>query len=174
MVLAGSPADYDEWGPGWSYEDLRPHLERATSDAPHGAREHRASGPFHRAFLDAAQALGFPLLDDPDDPGHPVGVAPFPANVVDGQRCAGAAIGEGAATGAGAETGAGAAANVTRAITVPIDTLSPLLTTISSNVPVTPAGTSIAALSVSSVISGASALDRVARLNVHLDDLRRP
>ena len=24
MVVAGSPADYDEWGHGWSYEDMRP------------------------------------------------------------------------------------------------------------------------------------------------------
>ena len=28
-VLEGAPTDYDEWGHGWSYETLRPHLERA-------------------------------------------------------------------------------------------------------------------------------------------------
>jgi choline dehydrogenase len=41
---------------------------------------------FHVAFLEAAQAAGFPRLVDPNDPREPVGVAPFPANVVDGRR----------------------------------------------------------------------------------------
>jgi choline dehydrogenase len=29
VILEGAPADYDEWGSGWSYEELRPHLDRA-------------------------------------------------------------------------------------------------------------------------------------------------
>ena len=34
----------------------------------------------------AAQEAGYPLLDTLDDPDEPVGVAPFPANIVDGVR----------------------------------------------------------------------------------------
>ena len=34
----------------------------------------------------AAQEAGYPLLDPLDDPDEPVGVAPFPANMVDGVR----------------------------------------------------------------------------------------
>ncbi len=85
-VLAGTPADYDAWGPAWSYERFRVYLDRALA----GLRTARVNtdrpAPFHSAFLEAAQALGYPLLDDPNDPDQPVGVAPFPANVVDGAR----------------------------------------------------------------------------------------
>ena len=28
MVVQGSPADYDEWGPEWEYSVLAPHLDR--------------------------------------------------------------------------------------------------------------------------------------------------
>jgi choline dehydrogenase len=86
MVVAGSPADYDEWGHGWSYETLLPYLRRAMLElrtAP--ANTHRPVS-FHVAFLEAAQAAGFSLLEDPSDPAAAVGVAPFPANVVDGVR----------------------------------------------------------------------------------------
>jgi choline dehydrogenase len=43
-------------------------------------------GPLHVAFVEAAQELGFPLLSDPNAYDQPVGVAPYPANVVDGTR----------------------------------------------------------------------------------------
>jgi choline dehydrogenase len=86
MIIEGAPADYDEWGPSWSFETLRPHLERAKRElrtAPANAAE---VGPFHAAFLEAAQTVGFPLLSDPNDPQQPVGAGPFPANVVNGRR----------------------------------------------------------------------------------------
>jgi choline dehydrogenase len=37
-------------------------------------------------LLPPDRELGFPLLSDPNDPAHPVGVAPFTANVVNGIR----------------------------------------------------------------------------------------
>ena len=85
-MLEGSPGDYDEWGPEWSYVQLRPFLERArvTFSTARANTDHPA--PFHRAFIAAARAAGFPLLSDPSDPGQPLGVAPYPANVVDGGR----------------------------------------------------------------------------------------
>jgi choline dehydrogenase len=86
MVLAGSPADYDEWGEGWSSDDLRPYLERARTVLRTAAWGVDDPTPFQTAFLGAAQAAGIPLLGDPDDPASPVGVAPSPRNVADGVR----------------------------------------------------------------------------------------
>jgi choline dehydrogenase len=85
-LLEGSPADYDEWGEEWSHERLRPFLDRARNQlrAARANTDHPA--PFHRRFMYAAVEAGFPLLDDPNDPAEPVGVCPFPANVVDGTR----------------------------------------------------------------------------------------
>jgi choline dehydrogenase len=63
VVLEGAPSDYDEWGEGWSYEAIKPYLERA-------ARELRARrltpdelSPWHRAFAEAAgvDAIVHPL-----------------------------------------------------------------------------------------------------------------
>jgi choline dehydrogenase len=85
-LLEGSPADYDEWGEGWDYASMWPHLARAktTLRAAHANTGHPA--PFHRRFIDAAADAGYPRLADPDDPTQPVGVAPYTANVVDGTR----------------------------------------------------------------------------------------
>jgi choline dehydrogenase len=86
MMVQGTPADYDEWGPDWGHDSLTPYLERARRSLRMAARNTDQPGPFHVAFVEAAQSAGFPLLADPDDPAEPVGVAPFPANVVDGTR----------------------------------------------------------------------------------------
>ncbi len=86
MVIEGSPADYDEWGPGWTYAELRPYLERAKTALRTAAANTDRPVSFHVAFAEAAQAAGLPRLTDPNDPDQPVGVAPFPANVVDGRR----------------------------------------------------------------------------------------
>ncbi len=86
MVVAGAPGDYDEWGEGWSYEELSPYLERARSSLRTASANTPQPASYHAAFLDAAQTAGFPLLGDLDDPLAPVGVAAFPANVVRGRR----------------------------------------------------------------------------------------
>jgi choline dehydrogenase len=86
MVIEGSPADYDEWGDGWRYEELRPHLERAKTALRTAPANTDEPSSFHRAFLEAAVASGFERLDDPNDPRSPAGAASFPANVVDGVR----------------------------------------------------------------------------------------
>jgi choline dehydrogenase len=85
MVVAGTAADYDEWGAGWSYADLRPFLERARAELRTAPANTDRPTRFQRAFLDAAQAAGH-FLVDPDDLATPVGVGPYPANVVDGSR----------------------------------------------------------------------------------------
>src|SRR5262249_30645287 len=85
-VLAGLPGDYDAWGPGWSYEEFEPYLARAFAGLRTATENTDRPGPFHSAVLEAAEALGFPRLSDPNDPAHAVRVAPFTATAVGGAR----------------------------------------------------------------------------------------
>jgi choline dehydrogenase-like flavoprotein len=73
MIFRGEPRDYDEWGPGWTYADVEPYLDRAEEAI--GTRSGIAPdpAPWHRAVLDAAPSVGVPA-------------APFPANARDGVR----------------------------------------------------------------------------------------
>ena len=53
VILRGAPADYDEWGPGWTAEKLTPYLDRAERELatrPIGLEE---LSPWHLAFADA-------------------------------------------------------------------------------------------------------------------------
>jgi choline dehydrogenase len=86
MAVAGTPDDYDEWGAEWSWDRFRPYLVRAREMLRVRSGNTDTPAPFHVAFLEAASALGFPLLDDPDDPVRPVGFAPLPVNLVEGTR----------------------------------------------------------------------------------------
>jgi choline dehydrogenase len=86
MAVIGTPDDYDEWGPEWSWTRFAPYLARARDMLRVTRTNTDTPAPFHLAFLDAAAELGFPLLDDPDDPAQPVGYAPLPVNVVEGTR----------------------------------------------------------------------------------------
>ncbi len=86
MAVTGAPADYDEWGEGWTYEHLRPYLERAQATFLTAPSNTDRPARFQTAFIEAAQAAGLAHLGDPNDPSTPVGVAPFPANVVEGRR----------------------------------------------------------------------------------------
>jgi choline dehydrogenase len=86
MVVAGSPADYDEWGPEWSYAAFEPSLERAKAGLRTSASNTAHPAPFHLRFLEAAEAVGIPVVADIDDAKRPLGAGPFPANVVDGRR----------------------------------------------------------------------------------------
>jgi choline dehydrogenase len=86
VLVQGTPADYDEWAPEWRYEVFAPYLRRAETGLRGAPANTDHPSPFHAAVLEAAQAAGLPLLTDPNDPAQPVGVAPFPANVVDGTR----------------------------------------------------------------------------------------
>jgi choline dehydrogenase len=54
VVLAGTPGDYDEWGPGWTYEEVRPYLTRAERALRTRWFEPDEVSPWHRAFADAA------------------------------------------------------------------------------------------------------------------------
>jgi choline dehydrogenase len=86
MAVVGTPADYDEWGGIWRYEAFAPYLARAREALRVVPANTAEPAPLHLAFLEAAGDAGFPLLDDPDDPGRPVGRATLPVNVVEGTR----------------------------------------------------------------------------------------
>jgi choline dehydrogenase-like flavoprotein len=86
LVLEGTPADYDEWGPEWEYAMLAPYLARARATLRTASANTDRPAPLHTAFIAAAQEVGFHLLADPNDPAQGTGVAPVPANVVGGVR----------------------------------------------------------------------------------------
>ena len=70
VVLPGAPADYDEWGHGWSFAAIEPYLERARRTIRTRILEREELSPWHRACADAAGDAA--IL-------HPV-------NIVDGVR----------------------------------------------------------------------------------------
>jgi choline dehydrogenase len=86
MAVAGTPADYDEWGDAWAWARFAPYVSfaRAMLDVCPANTPHPA--PMHIAFLEAAASLGLPFLDDADDPWRPTGAARIPVNVVDDTR----------------------------------------------------------------------------------------
>jgi choline dehydrogenase len=59
VVLRGAAADYDEWGPGWTYPELEPYLRRAERDLRTRPTGDDEVSPWHRAFLHAAGEDGF-------------------------------------------------------------------------------------------------------------------
>ncbi len=97
IALRGMPEDYDAWGaagnPGWSWADVLPAFMRLERDLDFGdAAYHGDAGPIsirryppaeltesHAAFLETAQALGYPGCADANDPGG-WGAGPHPMN----------------------------------------------------------------------------------------------
>jgi choline dehydrogenase len=69
VLLEGAPCDYD-WGPGWSYDELAPYLQRAAETLQARVLSEEELTPWHRAFRDAGGS---------DSIVHPV-------NIVDGVR----------------------------------------------------------------------------------------
>jgi choline dehydrogenase len=103
LWLRGSAADYDEWvalgNPGWSFADLLPFFRRAECDpvggplhgddgpVPVSRADEAALSPVDRAFRDAAQAVGLPVVADFNgEPAQSPGVGPTPKNVAAGVR----------------------------------------------------------------------------------------
>jgi len=86
MAVAGTPADYAEWGDAWGWERIAPFLARARAMLAVGPANTPDPAPFHVAFLEAAVRLGLPWLDDPDDPARPTGVGRLPVNIAEGAR----------------------------------------------------------------------------------------
>jgi choline dehydrogenase len=58
VLLRGVPADYDEWGPGWSHAELEPYLARAEEQLQMRRFAEGELAPWQRAFAEAGRALG--------------------------------------------------------------------------------------------------------------------
>jgi choline dehydrogenase len=54
IMLEGAPADYDEWGHGWSYDAIKPYLQRAGREMRVRRFTPEELSPWHRAFASAA------------------------------------------------------------------------------------------------------------------------
>ena len=78
--VRGQPGDFDDWrdagNPGWGWDDVLPYFKKS-EDHVWGASDHHGAGgelrvsdfadqvhPTCQLFLDAGQALGFPLTQD--------------------------------------------------------------------------------------------------------------
>ena len=89
-AIWGHRADYDGWAAagnaGWSTDDLIPFFESADS---HLRVRTPASGeitPYQQAMLDAAPAVGIPLVENLNNLDESVGMAPSPSNIWNGIR----------------------------------------------------------------------------------------
>jgi choline dehydrogenase len=55
VMLAGAPADYDEWGHGWSHDAIEPYLRRAERRMRVRRLATEELSPWHRAFVEACR-----------------------------------------------------------------------------------------------------------------------
>jgi choline dehydrogenase len=86
-ALWGSRSDYDGWdAAGWSANELLPIFHEVSRRMRVRRGDEAELGPYHRAVLDAAEALGIPRVDDLNDLDSDVGAGPFAANIRDGIR----------------------------------------------------------------------------------------
>ena len=59
VLLPGAPADYDEWGPGWTYAEIEPYLRRAERELRTRVAPDGEISPCGRAILEAAPGDAF-------------------------------------------------------------------------------------------------------------------
>jgi len=89
-AIWGSSVDYDGWAalgnPGWSTDELRPLFRDASERLRVRIPESNEITPFQRTALDAAVDAGIPRVVDLNNLDENLGMAPSPANVVDGVR----------------------------------------------------------------------------------------
>ena len=91
IAAVGCADDYDGWASiagdeRWSADALRPLFARALERLRVRPYADDEIGPFHRACLDAAVALGLPRADDLDDLDGGIGFGVEPVNVDAGVR----------------------------------------------------------------------------------------
>ena len=89
-AIWGSRADYDGWAalgnPGWSTDELQPLFHEASNRLRVRIPEPQAITPFQRTTMDAAADAGIPRVHDLNDLDENFGMAPSPANIVNGVR----------------------------------------------------------------------------------------
>jgi choline dehydrogenase len=103
FAIRGSPADFDEWvdvgNPGWSFDEVLSYFRRLETDIDFGDRAwHGTRGPIPvnryldleqtealAAAVDAAEAAGFPWVEDLNEPGA-IGIGRMPMSSLAGIR----------------------------------------------------------------------------------------
>lgn len=97
MWVRGAQADYDSWGPGWTYADVLPYFHRAerrlgsNAEQTYGTdgvlwiEELRSPNPLRAAFFEACAEYGLRRLPELNVPGID-GYAPTPVNQHRGRR----------------------------------------------------------------------------------------
>ena len=83
LYVRGRPLDYDLWEadgcPGWGWKDVKPYFLRAEDNSRGDSDDHSTGGPLRvedsrspreltRTFLQAAEALGIPYIEDYNGP----------------------------------------------------------------------------------------------------------
>jgi choline dehydrogenase len=91
IAAIGCTADYDNWAAltgdaRWSGAAIRPALARLLERLRVRLYDESEVGPFHRACLEAAAALGVPRADDLDDLDGGLGFGVAPVNIDGGVR----------------------------------------------------------------------------------------
>ncbi|MEM6455584.1 MAG: GMC family oxidoreductase N-terminal domain-containing protein [Acidobacteriota bacterium] len=105
LYIRGHRADYEHWralgNSGWGWNEVLPFFKRAEDQARGESALHGVGGPLRvedprdprpisRRFIDAAGALGFPVLDDLNVP-EPEGFGLYQVTQRGGRRCSAAA-----------------------------------------------------------------------------------
>ena len=89
-AIWGSSVDYDGWvalgNPGWSTNELRPLFHAASERLRVRIPAAEEVAPFQRIAMDAAADAGIPRVADLNNLDENLGMAPSPANIVDGMR----------------------------------------------------------------------------------------
>jgi len=62
IYMRGNPLDYDEWGAGWTWDEMLPYFERSLETLP--VSDGRSRNPLTQMFLDSAAGLGLPANED--------------------------------------------------------------------------------------------------------------
>jgi choline dehydrogenase len=88
LLVWGTPADYDAWGPGWTFAELEPHLRRAEQTIAPRPLLYALDdlSPWFAGVVAAGAERDLPVLEDFNDPAALEGVGFGPFNVLDGVR----------------------------------------------------------------------------------------
>lgn len=99
IAIRPGPEAFDEWPPGWQWDDVLPAFVRLEDDAQFGDETYHGVGgpiPIHRAPLDRWEPVDLALRQAALDAGHPecpdhnaptgTGASPFAINSRDGRR----------------------------------------------------------------------------------------
>jgi choline dehydrogenase len=88
LLVWGTPADYDAWGPGWTFAELEPHLRRAEQTIAPRPRVYGPDelSPWFDGIVAAGAEAGLEVLEDFNDPAALEGIGLGPFNIADGVR----------------------------------------------------------------------------------------